>query len=320
LRTRLQLLGDLPANGAGPEDEIGIYTPALADGVRHFQSRHGLAEDGVLGAASLAALAVPPGQRATQLALTLERLRSLPHLPAGRFVAVNLPAYRLWAFDSGAGAPEPRLEMRVIVGTAARTQTPLFIGRMRYLEFNPYWNVPPSIQASEIVPKLARTPGYLRANDMEIVTPSGTVLDGASAAAALRGGGARVRQRPGPRNALGALKFAMPNPMNIYLHSTPSRELFGRSRRDLSHGCIRVEQPVALAAFVLADPVTWSTAAVEEAIARGRTQTVMLPRTVPVILFYATAVVDRDGRAVFADDIYRLDAALLAQLRGRAER
>lgn len=314
LRERLQLLGDLegPAGGDGGD---GRYTAELAAGVRRFQARHGLAEDGVLGARTLAALAIPPAHRAAQLALTLERLRWLPPLPRGRTIAVNLPTYRLWAFDSSDTVAPARLEMRIIVGTAARTPTPLFIGQMRYLELNPYWNVPRSIAVGEILPKLARNGAYLRENDMELVAADGRVLaDDATGLAALRDGAARVRQRPGKQNALGALKFAMPNPMNIYLHSTSATELFDRTRRDLSHGCIRVEQPVALAEFVLANPQSWNTAAIEAAIGSGRTRTVTLPAAVPVVLFYATAVTERDGRTLFAEDIYRRDAALIEAL------
>lgn len=319
LRARLRLLGDLDATQPGPHepaDAEGIYTPALASAVRRLQARHGLAEDGLLGPDTLAALAVPPSRRATQLALTLERLRWLPAPTAGRIIAVNVPTYRLWAFDARDDFAAPALEMRVIVGSAGRTPTPLFIGTMRYLEFNPYWNVPPSILAGEIVPKLARNRAYLEQNDMEIVGPDGRVLVLApqAALAALRGGGARVRQRPGPGNVLGEVKFAMPNPMNIYLHSTSSKELFKRSRRDLSHGCIRVERPAELAQFVLADPQRWDAAGVAAAMAAGPTRTVHLRQPVPVILFYATALADRHGRALFARDIYGHDRALIPAL------
>ena len=310
VRERLRLFGDLDADTPAGD----VYTPAVAAAVRRFQARHGLAEDGVLGAATLAALAVPPSRRATQLALTLERLRWLPRPPQGRVVVVDVPAYRLWAFD-GRDATGQLLEMRVIVGAAARTPTPLFIGQMRYLEFNPYWNVPRSIEKAEIIPKLARDPGYLARNEMEAVSAAGEVLPDAAALAALRVGTARVRQRPGPRNALGAVKFAMPNPMNIYLHSTSAQELFARSRRDLSHGCIRVEHPAALAQFVLADPERWNADAVAAALRPGRTVTVTLREAVPVVLFYATALTDRDGRALFTDDIYRLDEQLVQALR-----
>jgi murein L,D-transpeptidase YcbB/YkuD len=310
VRERLRLFGDLDAEPPAGD----VYTPDLAAAVRRFQARHGLAEDGVLGAGTLAALAVPPARRVTQLELTLERLRWLPRPPQGRVVVVDVPAYRLWAFD-GRDPSGQLLEMRVIVGAAARTPTPLFIGQMRYLEFNPYWNVPRSIEKAEIIPKLARDPGYLARNDMQAVSTAGQVLPDAGALAALRAGTARVRQRPGPKNALGAVKFAMPNPMNIYLHSTSAQALFARSRRDLSHGCIRVEDPAALARFVLADPVRWDAGAVAAALRPGRTVTVPLREPVPVVLFYATALTDRDGRALFADDVYGLDEQLVQALR-----
>lgn len=317
LRERLRLLGDL--NAEAPFESDPIYTARLAEAVRQFQSRHGLAEDGVLGPGTVAALSVSLTQRVEQLALTLERLRWLPRAQAGRIIAVNVPAYRLWAFDPRNGTGVQALEMRVIVGKAARTQTPLFIGQMRYLEFNPYWNVPRSIEVGEIIPKLARDPTYLQQNDMELVPVRGQAMSatGASALARIRSGTARVRQRPGSRNVLGAVKFAMPNPMNIYLHSTSSQELFNRARRDLSHGCIRVERPAELAQFVLADPVTWNADRVGAAMRPGPTRTVKLAEPVPVVLFYATAITDRNGRALFAEDIYRRDPPLLEALRAK---
>lgn len=310
----MQLLGDLAPDAAIEDD--GIYGSVLADAVRRFQSRHGLAEDGMLGAASIAALSVAPGRRAEQLALTMERLRWLPPL-SGRTITVNVPAYRLWAFDPRERAAAQVLEMRVIVGKAAKTPTPLFIGTMRYLEFNPYWNVPRSIEVGEIVPKLVRNPAYLRQNDMELVSTGGQLLPaaGAETISLIRSGAVRVRQRPGAMNVLGEVKFAMPNPMNIYLHSTSAKELFSRARRDLSHGCIRVARPAELAQFVLADPVEWSAARVAAAMRPGPTRRVVLGEPVTVILFYATAVTDRQGRALFADDIYRSDPALLQRLR-----
>lgn len=310
---RLRLLGDLDAGAA---DCSQVQGAALKTALRRFQGRHGLAQDGVPARATLAALAVPPAQRASQLALTLERLRWLPPLPRGRIVAVNVPTYRLWAFDTAADAAAPVMEMRVIVGSAGRTQTPLFIGQMRYLEFNPYWNVPPSILSSEIVPKLAHNPAYLEQNDMELVGTDGQVLrlPPDTALAVLRRGAARVRQRPGARNVLGEVKFAMPNPMNIYLHSTSSKELFERARRDLSHGCIRVARPADLAQFVLADPQRWDAAAVAAAMFPGPMRTVRLAQPVPVVLFYATALADHEGKVLFAQDIYRQDGPLARAL------
>ena len=314
LRARLRLLGDLDA-GAESDDDT-TYSAALAAAVRRFQARHGLEADGVPGRQTLAALAVPPTHRAAQLALTLERLRWLPPPPRGRVIAINIPTYRLWAFDLSDANAAPPLEMRVIVGTAVRTPTPLFIGQMRYLELNPYWNVPRSIQMGDIVPRLARDPGYLERNDMELVARDGQVVhvSGSTAVARLRAGTVRVRQRPGRSNVLGAVKFAMPNPMNIYLHSTATPALFARARRDLSHGCIRIEHPAQLAQFVLADPQRWDHASVAAAMAPGPPRTVALPAPVPVVLFYATALVDRDGRVLFAQDIYGRDQALIAAL------
>ena len=314
LRQRLLLLGDLvPGVDGGNAQQ---YSAELAEAVKRFQSRHGLVEDGELGPATMQALAVPLAHRVRQLGLTLERLRWLPALRPGRIVVVNLPAFRLWAFDTAAQAISPALEMRVIVGKAAGTPTPVFVAQMRYLEFQPYWNVPGSIARNEIIPQLARDPAYLKKNDMEIIGRDGKLLPAGrpDALPALRAGRARVRQRPGVHNVLGAVKFALPNRMNIYLHSTSDRELFDRPRRDLSHGCIRVERPAELAQFVLADPVLWNAERVRMAMRHPATQTVRLKTPVPVVLFYATAVTDRRGLALFADDIYRRDGKLIAAM------
>lgn len=306
LHQRLVQLGDLAPDAPQPRGHA--YDGALAAAVKRFQSRHGLEEDGVLGRDTIAALNVPLARRARQLELTLERLRWLPDFAPGRVIAVNLPAYRLWAFD-GAQRDKPVLEMRVIVGTAVKTPTPLFIGQMRHIEFNPYWNVPRSILTKEIIPKLERNPGYLEQNDMEVVgSTEGGML------AALRAGKARVRQRPGPRNALGAIKFVMPNPMDIYLHSTPARELFRRTRRDLSHGCIRVEQPAELARFALQDQPEWDIDEIQAALEPGPTRVVRLTGQIPVVIFYATAVADREGRALFPRDVYQRDPVLEREL------
>ena len=306
LYKRLVLLGDLPAETPPPPD--GIYGARMKEGVRRFQARHGLDEDGVLGRGTVDALNVPPALRVRQLELTLERLRWLPDIGSGPLIVVDLPAYRLWA--QARGSAEPPLEMRVVVGTSAKTETPLFVGQMRYLEFNPYWNVPRSIVDKEILPKLQRNPAYLKQNELETVPANASVAD-------LQAGRARLRQRPGPKNSLGAIKFAMPNPMDIYLHSTPARELFKRSRRDLSHGCIRVEDPAALARYVLAGQRQWNADAVEGALQPGPTRHVDLARPIPVVLFYATATVDGKGMPRFAADIYGRDVTLERELAAR---
>jgi len=306
---RLVLLGDLPADAPPPAE--GVYGKQMTEGVRRFQARHGLDEDGVLGRGTIDALNVPPARRARQLALTLERLRWLPDFGPGPMIVVNLPVYRLWAPDNGSAAMP--LEMRVVVGSAIKTETPLFVGQMRYLEFNPYWNVPRSIVEKEILPKLRRNRAYLAQNEMETVPAGASVAD-------LQAGRARVRQRPGVKNALGAVKFAMPNPMDIYLHSTPAPELFQRSRRDLSHGCIRVEDPAALARYVLARQGRWNAAAVQGALQPGPTRHVDLAKAIPVVMFYATAVVDGKDRMRFGADIYGRDAKLEQELAIRRSR
>lgn len=306
---RLVLLGDLPADAAAPAD--GVYDERMEEGLRHFQARHGIDDDGVLGRGTVDALNVPPARRAKQLELTLERLRWLPDVGPGPLIMVDLPAYRLWALEnSGDEAP---LEMRVVVGSAVKTETPLFVGQMRYLEFNPYWNVPRSILEKEILPRIARKPGYLAQNEMETVPPNASTAD-------LKAGRARVRQRPGAKNALGAIKFAMPNPMDIYLHSTPARGAFERTRRDLSHGCIRVEHPAALAQFVLGRQRQWNADAIQDALQPGPTRHVDLARAIPVVIFYATAIVDSDGSPRFVADIYGRDASLQQELAARRGR
>jgi murein L,D-transpeptidase YcbB/YkuD len=317
LREKLLRLGDLAADSATPVDDR--YSEALADAVRRFQARHGLVPDGILGKDTLAALNVPFATRVIQIVLSLERMRWLPAPAAGPVIVINIPSFQLWAFADAANADHPTLTMPIVVGRAMRTETPVFIGEMRYVEFSPYWNVPPSILRKEILPLLARNPAYLEREDMEIVstrrdTPPATADIGASIAA-LRSGEARLRQRPGPRNALGGVKFVLPNTMDIYLHATPARELFDRSRRDFSHGCIRVREPMALAEFVLRGRPEWTSAQIEAAMTSRANRTVPLSAPIPVVVFYTTAIVDAEARAHFLADVYGHDRELLGALR-----
>ena len=310
---RLRLVGDLPANAPDPTGDR--YEGALVHAVRTFQGRHGLQDDGVLGKDTLDQLAVPLAQRVRQIELSLERLRWLPGLPGGPVVAVNIPSFRLWAFANAGDDTAAQLTMPVIVGRAITTrQTPVFVGEMRYVEFSPYWNVPPAIQRAEIVPRLQRDPGYWEREELEAVPvgssgPPLTVLDAATLDG-LKSGKLRVRQRPGPKNALGAVKFVLPNTMDIYLHSTPAQQLFAQTRRDFSHGCIRLENPPALAAFVLRDEPEWTPERIAEAMAAGTTTTARLTRQIPVVLFYTTAIVDSTGAVRFSQDIYGYDRRL----------
>ncbi len=314
LMERLQALGDLPAEHA-PAGESDHYDSVLEEAVRAFQERHALAVDGVVGRATLEALAVPPAARAAQIALAMERLRLTPLPEALRFITVNVPEYMLRAQRHEAGSVRQDLRMRVIVGKARDTRTPLFDEDMRWIEFSPYWNIPPSIARSETIPKLRANPGYLAAQGMEFVGAGGvsTAVTAANLNAVLAGQ-LRIRQRPGPRNALGDIKFMLPNNQNIYLHHTPSTGLFNRARRDFSHGCVRIEDPVALAQWVLHDQPEWTEARIRESMGLPRPVTARLAEPVPVLLIYQTAVVD-GGVLRFVPDIYDQDALLQRALR-----
>jgi murein L,D-transpeptidase YcbB/YkuD len=252
-----------------------------------------------------------------QIELSMERLRWLPHLD-GRFVGVNIPMFRLWAVEATHTSP---LAMNVIVGRALDTRTPVFVARMRQVVFRPYWNVPRSIVRGELLPLLRRDPAYLARHDMEIVRDAGDdarVVDASPAnLLLLRDGALRLRQRPGQRNALGLVKFVFPNDSDIYLHGTPAQQLFARPRRDFSHGCIRVEDPVALAEWLLRNQPPWSRERIVAAMNGERTQFVTLARPLPVVLYYVTALAAPDGSVRFADDVYGHDARLERALAGR---
>ena len=294
LKEQLVAFGDLAAE-ADVNDEA----------VKRFQARHGLEADGVIGRATTAALAVPPARRVRQIELAMERLRWLPQRSGRPLIAINIPMFRLWAWDADAAEASPALAMNVIVGRAVRTQTPVFADEMTHLIFRPYWNVPRSILQNEVLPAMERDPGYLARHDMEMVP-------GAD------GGAPRVRQRPGPKNSLGLVKFIFPNDADVYLHGTPARELFARSRRDFSHGCVRVADPPALALWLLKDQPAWTREAIEAAMNGTRTQQVNLSAPVPVLLYYLTALVSPDdGLLHFADDLYGHDAALARRLAAR---
>ena len=327
LAQRLAALGDLPqppapqppAEPTAPPASLHYYESPLVNAVQAFQQRHGIAADGVIGRGTWAALQVTPAQRARQIELTLERMRWTPLMQGPRMVVINIPEFVLRAYEVIEGQIVVREEMKVIVGKVLDTRTPLFDEDMRYIEFAPYWNVPPSIAVDELVPRLRRDPGYWGREGFEFVWGSGEVQTTLSAAGldATLAGRARIRQRPGPKNALGDIKFVFPNSSNIYLHHTPSVSLFERERRDFSHGCIRVEKPVELAKFVLKDMPEWTEARILEAMGKEESFTLKLTEPVPVLITYGTTLV-RDGRIFFFDDIYGHDRLLDAALRARS--
>ena len=310
----LRLLGDLPGTPTGARD-TQVYGANLAEAVKRFQRRHGLEEDGRLGRATIKQLNTPLQSRVQQLQLALERWRWLTDGISRPTIFVNIPDFRLRAVDQTGIA----LEMRVVVGRAMRTQTPVFSAEMTYVIFRPYWNVPRSIVRNEILPAVERDPQYLASKGFEVTTWSGEIVTAGQVSdevlAQLRQGALTVRQRPGPINSLGLVKLMFPNENSVYLHDTPARSLFARSRRDFSHGCIRVEKPAELAAWVLRGTPGWTLEKVRQAMQSEEDDvTVSLARPVPVFIVYGTALAYEDGEVHFSDDIYGFDARLAAAL------
>ena len=306
----LRLLGDLP-DGAASENS-NVYAGPLVDAVKHFQARHGLGPDGRLGTQTLKQLNMPLSFRVEQLRLTLERWRWVPYQFPRPPIVVNIPEFGLRTYNQDGTID---LLMNVIVGKAYRHETPVFERDMKYVVFRPYWNVPPSILRSEIVPAIRKDRDYIAKKNYEVVTPQGSVVTSGTISddtlQQLSAGKLMVRQKPGATNALGLVKLMFPNEYNVYLHSTPSQQLFSQSRRDFSHGCIRVEKPAELAAWVLRDKPEWSLERVRAAMQTGKDNVqVNLTNPVPVLIIYGTAVVDQQNEVHFFDDIYGYDADL----------
>jgi len=310
LRRLLLRLGDLPADVTIPANSQ-LYQRDLPEAVKHFQIRHGLEPDGRIGTATLKQLNTPLKRRVRQLQFALERWRWVPEQFVRPPVIVNIPEFRLRAYND---RYQPELEMKVVVGGAYRHQTPIFAEEMTLVIFRPYWNVPLSIQRAELVPKLKRDPAYLESNDYEIVGADGKVTEGkaitADLLAQLHSGKLSIRQKPGAKCALGFVKFLFPNEHSVYLHGTPAKALFMKSRRDFSHGCIRVERPEELALWVLRDQQGWNLDRIREAEAGSQPVSVSLNRPIPVLILYSTAVVQESGEVYFFDDIYKHDASL----------
>jgi murein L,D-transpeptidase YcbB/YkuD len=314
LRARLALEGDYP----GPADDTSrVYDAALGVAVRSFQHRHGLNEDGVVERATLAALAVPVEDRIDQVRVNLERARWVGHeLPADELVAVNIAGAKVYLIRQDSVA----FETRAVVGADA-TRTPVFTADMRYVVLNPTWTVPRSV-LDEVLDLARADPDYLRRQRMRLLDAAGEESD-ANSVDLKQYTPANfpytVRQDPGPMNALGRIKLMLPNPHHVYLHDTPSRDLFAREERLFSHGCVRVEDPIGLAELVLNDP-RWSRETLRSAIATGETRTLPLARPVPVFVLYWTAGVDARGTLHFYADVYDRDVAVLAALDAESDR
>lgn len=312
LRRRLVATGDLETAGATDS----VYDAELAAAVARFQARHGIDVDSVVGENTLAAMNVPVADRIRQIELNLERLRWVPRRFGERYVLVNIPDYYLHAYDSGRRV----LDMRVVVGEEYGGATPVFSDSMSYVVFRPYWNIPQSILAEEILPKAKADPSFLARNNYEIVRsvedPEPVSLSDIEWSGPEDGDFPYLaRQKPGGQNALGLVKFMFPNRFAIYLHDTPADHLFQETERAYSHGCIRVEHPVQLAEFVFRGSSQWTEPRIRQAMSAGAedSRTVGLDSKVPVYIMYLTAFT-QDGQVHFREDLYGMDAAALKQL------
>jgi len=306
----LQLVGDLPADANLPADATAYQGP-LVDAVKNFQRRLGRDPDGRITAQTLADLNVPLTSRIRQMQLTLERWRWLPLSYQKSPVVVNIPEFHLRAYDENF---KIALQMNVVVGKSYGHTTPIFSDTMEYVVFRPYWSVPYSIAKAEFLPHIARDPDYLAKKGFEVVdSRQEVVTSGAVTNEVLeqvRAGKLFIRQTPGPKNSLGLVKFIFPNNYNIYFHDTPEQVFFSKSRRDFSHGCIRLEKPADLAVWVLRNNPGWDIDHVRAAMNATAAQQVNLAHPIPVLIVYATVIVTEDGVVHFYDDIYGHDAEL----------
>ncbi len=315
LRSRLEASEDLMATAGEARDR---FDAELNQAVLRFQERHGLIADGLVGPATLAALNVPAEERLRQIELNMERWRWLPRDFGHRYLLINTAAYQLYVIEN----KQAVLKMRVIVGTRYRS-TPVFSGKMIYMELNPYWHVPPRIAKEDILPRIQKEPQYLADQNIRVfqgwqanapeVDP--TFVDWVHVRP--RNFSFKLRQDPGPWNALGRIKFMLPNKFDVYLHDTPAREQFKRPQRNFSSGCIRIEKPIELAEYLLRADPRWSKEGILGAIDTRKTQIVRLPEPIVTHVVYLTAWVDPSETVHFRDDIYGRDGILFKALNER---
>jgi len=307
----LRLVGDLPPDAIVATDAT-VYQAPLVDAVKHFQTRLGRTADGKITPQTLADLNVPLATRVRQMQLILERWRWLPIGLHDAPIVANIPEFRLRAYDENF---KVALTMNVVVGKAYDHNTPVFEDSMQYLVFRPYWSVPYSIAKAEFIPKIVRDPDYLEKKGFAVVDSRQEVVASGAIPSdvlqQLRSGKLFIRQNPGPKNSLGLVKFIFPNSYNIYMHDTPEQTFFSKSRRDFSHGCIRLERPADLAVWVLRrNSGDWNLERVRAAMNGSATQQINLARPIPVLIVYGTVIVTEDGTVHFYDDIYGHDATL----------
>jgi murein L,D-transpeptidase YcbB/YkuD len=315
VRRLLAEFHDLEGPAAAERAGDTVMTAELVDGIRRFQVRQGWQADGVMGDSTWARLTRPLDRQIRQIELTLERWRWLPRQFASPPILVNIPAFRLHFFTSLRDDEAAVVSMNVVVGEAYKHDTPVFADEMTHLIFRPYWEVPASIARREIRPKALRDSSYLRKEQFELLRGRDVVADSPENVAEI-GRGVRVRQLPGPANALGGVKFMLPNEFDVYLHDSPARSLFGRSRRDFSHGCIRVADAELLAELVLRDQPGWTPERIRAAMAAELPERVDLRRKIPVLVLYGTALARENGQVYFYQDVYGHDRRLEKLLAG----
>ena len=290
IKRRLQITGDMPGS-----DTTQIFTDTLEMGVKNFQVRMGYKPDGVISAGLIKDMNVSATERVEQILMNLGRMRWFQTEPSGQLVVVNIPEFVLHMYEGKKKA----FVMNVVVGKEGHN-TMMFNGDLNQVVFSPYWNVPPSIVRNEILPSMAKNPNYLSAQNME---QTGS-----------EGGLPVIRQKPGPKNSLGRVKFLFPNSFNIYFHDTPAKSLFEKDKRAYSHGCIRLAEPEKMATYLLRNDPSWTPEKIEAAMNSGKEQFVRLKQPIPVIITYYTAWVDESGRLNFRDDVYDHDKKLAEKM------
>jgi murein L,D-transpeptidase YcbB/YkuD len=298
IKKRLQVTGEMPAPDTGDgaiADTSNLFDKKLEKAIKSFQHNHGLTPDGHIGPEVIKALNIPVRTRIKTMLVNLERMRWLPADSDRQVIIVNIPDFRLQVLEAG----HPALTMNVVVGKEGHS-TVLFSGRLNRIVFNPYWNIPPSIVRKEVMSAMEKDKDYLDEHDMEMTGQER--------------GLPVIRQRPGDKNELGRIKFLFPNSFNIYLHDTPHKELFSRTRRAYSHGCIRVADARGLAAWLLQDMPDWSKEKIGEVIDEKKEKGVVLKDPVPVLIVYYTAWVDEEKKLQFREDIYAHDSAVAQHL------
>ena len=309
IREFLTATGDLKSMET---DQESVFDQELENAVKKFQTRHGLSVDGAIGKGTVEQMQVPIEKRIEQIKLNLERLRWIFHHPDEDFLLVNIAGFHVRRFTNR----QEVFNSRVIVGKYHH-ESPVFKGEMEYIVMNPTWTLPYSIATNETLPKLKKDPGYLAAKHMEVMDRGGNILNPSTIDWSQYSRGNFpfiIRQKAGPWNALGEVKFIFPNKYSVYLHDTPSRSLFDRQDRAFSHGCIRTEDKWGLLMSLMDDPEVWNMEKINEILESGETTKIDLPKPINIYLVYLTAVADKENNLYFFKDVYKRDEAVSSEL------